>query len=365
MLKLKNFFLFLLGKQPCYKDEKYLPEISVVIPAYNEEKIIAKTIQSIQRQTYPLIKEIIVVDDSSTDQTGEIAKKLGAKVIRTPQNTGTKPLAQNFGLQYVESEVVIFVDADTILEPNAIQKLIPALADGETFSACGFVLPQDIKTFWELVRLVQYLYYIGLNKKAQNHLGITLVSSGCFSAYNLKMLKEMGGFPSDSIAEDMNVTWQALLQRKKIKLVPEAICYPKDPENWKKYKAQTTRWYRGFLQCIGQHRWKLIKRPLLGFFIFYYLITGLLNPIFYFFFLYMLFASYHLAPIAFGLIFAELLIWFVVVMINAIRYKVVKKALLGMPLYWLEAPIETYLFLYSVYYEWIKRKKLTVWEKGH
>jgi biofilm PGA synthesis N-glycosyltransferase PgaC len=368
---MKKFLLFLFGIRKKEEKREYRPKVTVLIPAFNEEKTIAQTILSIKAQTYP-VEEIIVVDDGSTDKTGEIAKSLGARVVRTPKNTGTKAKAQNFGLQFVQTEVVITVDADTVLKEDAIEKILPALSDGETFSACGFVLPQKRRTFWERARYIQYLYFIGLPKNTQDFWGVPLVSSGCFSAYNTKMLKEVGGFPEGTIVEDMVLTWQAHLEKKKTKLVPQAVCYPKDPENWHQYKAQMLRWNRGFLQAISVFGLKLLKNPRLAFFSWWYLISGILNLFLWvFFFGYLVWIlwqkRYFVYPfylLFFGMIL-EAIIVLIVVILNAKRTRTLKEALLDFPLYWFISPIDSYLFFLSLWKEWIRGQKLVVWEKGH
>jgi len=368
---MRKLLLFLLGIKEKERKREYRPRVTVLIPAFNEEKTIADTILSIKAQTYP-IEEIIVVDDGSTDKTGEIAKSLGAKVVRTPRNTGTKARAQNFGLQFVKTEVVVMVDADTVLKEDAIEKILPALSDGETLSACGFVLPQKRRTFWERVRHIQYLYFIGLPKNTQNFWGVLLVSSGCFSAYNTKMLKEMGGFPEGTIVEDMILTWQGHLTQKKIKLVPQAICYPKDPENWRQYKAQMLRWNRGFLQAISIFGFKLLKNPKLAFFSWWYLVSGILNLFLWIllfgYLAWMLWQkTYFVRPLYlffFGMIF-EAMIVLIVIIVNGKKTGTLKEALLNYPLYWFIAPIDSYLFFLSLWKEWIRGQKLVVWEKGH
>lgn len=369
--KVKKFFLFLIGKKRENYSTDFRPTVSVLIPAYNEEKTIANTIESIKAQTYP-IEEIIVVDDSSTDKTAEIARSLGVKIVKTPKNTGTKARALNFGLQFVNTEVVVTVDADTVLRPDAIEKIIPALAQKNVLSACGFVIPQVRRTFWEIARLAQYLYYIGLNKSAQEHWGVPLVSSGCFSAYNTKLLKEMGGFPEGTIVEDMVLTWKGYLEGKRAKLVPKAISYPKDPENWRQYKAQLLRWNRGFLQAVSLFKLRLFKSPKLAFFVFWYLFSGMINPILWIFFFWYLawflrahpFESFWSVLVFFGFFF-ELVVAFVVIVINGFRLKIAKEAILSYPFFWLIAPVDTYLWCLAFFKEWVLRKRLTVWEKGH
>lgn len=373
MKKLIDFCLFLIGirrEKKVFKNFK--PSVSVLIPAYNEEETISDTILSVKSQTYP-INEIIVIDDCSNDKTGLIAKALGVKVVRLSKNSGTKSKAQNFGLKFVKTDLVVTIDADTIIDKKAIELIVSAMNDEEILSACGFVIPQKIRTFWERCRLIQYLYYISLSKNAQAHWQVPLVSSGCFSIFNTKMLKEMGGFPEGTIVEDMALTWRAHLEKKKIKFVPHAVCYPKDPSNWKQYKAQVMRWNRGFLQCIKEYKLSLIRNPRLAFFIFWYLLSGFIQPLFLGFFIwYMIWffsvKAYQgeiiLTLIFFGLLL-EMLIVFAFILIAGIRYKHFKIALTSFPYYWLIASIDAYLFLNAFFQEWIFGKKLQSWEKGH
>ena len=118
-MRLRKIIKWLLGIQekPKINHDIPLPNIICIIPAYNEEATIAKTIKSLQAQTVP-ISRIIVVDDCSQDKTAEIARKCGAEVIRTPKNTGTKARAQNYALQFIEDEnaIIVTVDADTCLK---------------------------------------------------------------------------------------------------------------------------------------------------------------------------------------------------------------------------------------------------------
>ena len=372
-MRFRKIIKWLLGIQekPKINHDIPLPNIICIIPAYNEEATIAKTIESLQAQTVP-ISRIIVVDDCSQDKTADIAKECGAEVIRTPKNTGTKARAQNYALQFIEDEdaIVVTVDADTCLKPDAIEKTLPyLLTDKNVASVCGFVIPQKIETFWEKARFIQYLYHIWLNKGAQNHMGVPLVSSGCFSVFNFRLLKEFGGFPDKTMAEDMDLTWRFLMGGKKIKLVPQAVCYPLDPPTWKLYRAQVERWYRSFLQNISLHRHKLFKNKRLAFFVFWYLISGLMAPI-YWILLPLIVIKLSLITNTVG-IFAGIMLLYeffmvtTISLINAWRFGQFKKAVKSLPCYWVSMPVESYLFVKSIILEWFLKRRLVRWEKGH
>jgi len=373
MERWKDYLIFLLGlkkEETKEKLEKFFPEVIVMIPAYNEEKTIKDTIISIKNQSYP-IKEIIVIDDSSTDNTFQIAQSLGVRVIRTPKNTGTKAQAQNYGLKFIENtDVLVTVDADTILESKAIEKIIYALKDKKVISACGFVIPQKIETFWERVRLIQYLIYIPLAKKTQEYWKVPLVSSGCFSAFNFEILKKLGGFPSETFVEDMALSWQALIEGYNIKVVPEAICYPKDPNVWSVYRRQLLRWNRGFLQCLRFHRKKILKNKRLAFFAYWYLINGLLSPFFWSIMIYSLYQLIFYRSLTtiyswIGIFFIlEIGLNFFYALFYGKKTKLTKKVLSSFPLYLVSGIFDLYLFWEAVIGEWMLKSKM-VWEKGH
>ena len=372
MRRFWKVFRFLLGfKKEAKMDFKdFRPEVIVMIPAFNEEKTIAETIKSIQNQTYP-IKEIIVIDDFSTDKTGEIARSLGVKVIRTPYNTGTKAQAQNYGLKFIEdTDILVTVDADTILAKDAIEKILPSLKDPKMISACGFVVPQKVETFWERIRLIQYIIYIPLAKGTQDYWGTPLVSSGCFSAFNFKLLKELGGFPLKTFVEDMALSWQALLKGYKIKLVKEAICYPKDPDFWPVYRRQMLRWDRGFLQCLALYRKDLKQNPKLLFFVYWYFLTGLLSPLLWGTLIYSLYSLIVFRSLTniFSFLGAAYLVEMTINLFYTIYYgkklNILKQAISSFPCYLLSGFFDCYLFWESFVREWIIKSKM-VWEKGH
>jgi cellulose synthase/poly-beta-1,6-N-acetylglucosamine synthase-like glycosyltransferase len=187
---------------------KYHPKhfsISVIIPAYNEEASIGDTVESIKNQSVP-IDRIIVVDDHSSDSTGDVARSHGAEVVRTHVNQGTKAMAQNYVMNEIDTDLFVTIDGDTLLHEEAIERTLIYFNDPQVASVCGQVIPQKIGTLWERGRFIEYLFGISLFKEAQNRVGAVLVSSGCFSTFRTKIIKEMGGFKQRTMAEDMDLT---------------------------------------------------------------------------------------------------------------------------------------------------------------
>lgn len=200
-----------LGLKPKFPEKEMNLSVAVVIPAYNEERCIADTINSLKSQTAH-IDEIVVVDDCSSDRTSEIARSMGVKVVRTPKNQGTKAMAQNYVLQKLKYDLIVTIDADTLLAPDAIERVLPYFNNEKTFAVCGFVVPQKIETTWERGRHVESVFGITIVKAGQNNTGLVMVASGCFTVFRYDVLKELGFFNERTMAEDMDLTWEALFR---------------------------------------------------------------------------------------------------------------------------------------------------------
>jgi biofilm PGA synthesis N-glycosyltransferase PgaC len=236
--------------------------LTVIVPAYNEASSIADTIKSIQNQTLP-VDEIIVIDDCSSDNTAEIAGRCGATVLRPAVNTGSKAGAQNFALSTVRTPLVMAIDADTTLAPDAIEKLTPAINDPSIAAACGFVLPRYVKTIWERGRYIEYLFAFTFYKPIQDYYGKPLISSGCFSIYKTDVLKAAGGWQTRTMAEDMDLTWSFYQKGYGVRFIPEAVCYPIEPTDFHFMSKQLKRWSHGFVQNVRLHWRELLNIPFL------------------------------------------------------------------------------------------------------
>lgn len=351
---------FILGLPHSYPEDGNHKTIAVLIPAYNEEKTIGDTIQSLKNQT-KRPDEILIVDDYSQDRTGEIARNLGARVIRLKKNSGTKSQAQNAGLPYIKSDITITIDADTTLDRNAIENIIKPLSDNNVASVCGLVMPQRIRSIWEKSRFIEYLFGISIMKGAQANLGTILVSSGCFSAFRTSELREKK-FLARTCVEDMDLTWIFLIEGRRIAYQGNAICYPLDPPNWGIYQRQVDRWFRGFFQNIGVHKKDIFKSKGLTLFVGWYLFDGLIGTAMMFFLAFALFSrNWFLSPIIVSnwALIAIASVW------NAHRVKKKLLALRSLPCYFAISFLNIFLFWRACLQEWVLRNRLSIWNKGH
>jgi cellulose synthase/poly-beta-1,6-N-acetylglucosamine synthase-like glycosyltransferase len=236
--------------------------VTVIVPAYNEAPSIGDTIASLQAQTARPY-EVIIVDDCSTDGTGDVARALGVSVVRPPANTGSKAGAQSFGLGYVRTPLTVAVDADTALAPDAIERLLPAFDQRSVAAACGFVLPKRVHSVWERGRYIEYLFAFTYYKQLQEYYGKPLIASGCFSMYRTEMLRAHGGWSNRTLAEDMDLTWTFYQAGYEVRFVPEAACYPIEPRSFRLMGTQLRRWSHGFVQNVRLHWRGLLAVPFL------------------------------------------------------------------------------------------------------
>jgi biofilm PGA synthesis N-glycosyltransferase PgaC len=238
------------------------PAVAVIVPAYNEEASLADTIRSLRQQTHPPA-EIIVVDDCSTDGTGDVAESLGVRVVRPAVNTGSKAGAQNVALPHVRAPLVVAIDADTTLAPDAIAQLVGAFDDPAVAAACGFVLPRHVGTVWERGRYIEYLFAFAFYKQVQDYYGRPLIASGCFSMYRIDRLRQHGGWSDRTLAEDMDLTWTFYQAGLSVRFIPEAVCYPIEPQRFTHLRAQLRRWSHGFIQNLRLHWRGVLDVPFL------------------------------------------------------------------------------------------------------
>jgi len=235
---------------------KTIGGLTVIVPAYNEADHIADTVRSLQNQSVH-VEEIIVVDDCSTDGTGDAARACGVTVIRPSRNTGTKAGAQNFALERVRTDFTMALDADTTLAPNAIELLLKAFDQPEVAAACGFVVPRHVRSLWERGRYIEYLFAFTFYKPIQDYYEKPLISSGCFSIYRTSILEANKGWSSRTMAEDMDLTWSFYQSEHSVRFVPDAVCYPIEPHDFSFMRKQLKRWSHGFIQNVELH-WKAV-----------------------------------------------------------------------------------------------------------
>jgi N-acetylglucosaminyltransferase len=238
--------------------------LTVIVPAHNEEAGLPATLESLRRQTVPP-DQIIVVDDGSEDLTGEVAAAHGATVLRPPRNLGSKARAQNHALPHCDTDIVLTVDADTVLARDYVERITAAFDDPDVVVAAGNVQTRFTRTIWERGRSIEYLFGFHWHRPIQNRANSPVVCSGCCSAFRREPLVAFGGFPERTIVEDMDFTWSMQIAGHRAVYVGDAVAWAADPETLTYLRKQVWRWMAGFCQNVRLHLGPLIARkPMLA-----------------------------------------------------------------------------------------------------
>lgn len=337
--------------------------VTVVVPAYNEAATVADTIQSLQKQTLPPA-EIIVVDDGSEDGTGDVARACGVTVLRPPKNTGSKAGAQNYALPHVRTPWVIAMDADTVLAPDAIEKLTVAFETPEVAAACGLVLPRHVRSIWERGRYIEYLFAFTFYKQVQDYYQKPLISSGCFSMYRSDVLRSCGGWPARTLAEDMDLTWTFFEAGYQVRFVPEAVCYPIEPHNFSFLRRQLRRWSHGFIQNLRLHWRDLLHVPFLRSAVAVVFWDAAVASLVYLFLLPVLAILLGAPWLLLGYVIDAPAI-LVPVLAGAAPRREIRRALTSFPAFMVLRTVNAAFFLEALWSELVVGRSFRVYEKGH
>ena len=254
--------------------------ITVMVPAYNEAVDIANTIDGLLAQTR-LPDQILVVDDCSTDGTGDIARQFaGVDVVCPDVNCGSKAKAQNWGMQFVTGDLVLPVDGDTVLAENYIELLVREFEQDDNVAiAAGCVLTQRTETIWEKGRNVEYLFGFHWYRIIQNMANSPTVCSGCCTVFRTHVVRDAGGFPERTMVEDIDFTWSRQIEGHRAVYVAEAVAYAAEPNSRKYLCEQLKRWKSGWFQNVRLHSVQLMQRkPMLALWVFVSLIEIFISP---------------------------------------------------------------------------------------
>lgn len=254
-----NFFIItslLLDRQPKFKTLNPNDSVTVVIACRNEEQAITNTLSYIKNQDYEGRIYVIVVDNASADKTSEAALNAGVSLNLDIQvlseSTPGKYNALNKALQYVITDYVITLDADTILHKSAIRYILSRMKSTpeDVCAIAGAVLVRNSRQNL-ITKLQEWDYFLGIAsiKRMQGLYQGTLVAQGAFSLYKTEALKLVGGWPN-AIGEDIVLTWRFLKYKKRVYFEPMAVAFTEVPTNLRHLSRQRSRWARGMIEAL-------------------------------------------------------------------------------------------------------------------
>ena len=235
--------------------------VSVLIAAYNEQETIAGTIESVLNSTYP-ITEIIVVNDGSKDRTGEVIEALARQhpiLVPITKENGGKASALNLGIERAKGELLFGIDADTQLGPDAIGRMVPYFADSKIGAVAGSVEVGNVHNVLTSWQSIEYRTSQNLDRQAYSQLNAITVVPGAIGMWRTSAVKEAGGYQTDTLAEDMDLTWRVRRLGYVIDTENGAVAYTEAPDNLSALVKQRFRWAFGTLQCLWKHKSALGK----------------------------------------------------------------------------------------------------------
>jgi cellulose synthase/poly-beta-1,6-N-acetylglucosamine synthase-like glycosyltransferase/peptidoglycan/xylan/chitin deacetylase (PgdA/CDA1 family)/spore germination protein YaaH len=247
------------------------PAVSVLIAAYNEGKVVAKTLRSVLDCDYSGVVEVVIVDDGSRDETAAECQRIAAEDGRVrvfSQTNAGKPAALHRALAEAQHEIVVFLDADTQFERGTIRKLVSELTDERFGAVAGHARVGNRHNFLTRCQALEYICGFNLDRRAYTAWNCVTVVPGAVSAFRRAAINEAGGFSHDTLAEDTDMTLTLHRLGWRIGYAPEAIAWTEAPETWRALVTQRVRWAFGTMQCLWKHRDLTFdpRRPALGFF---------------------------------------------------------------------------------------------------
>src|SRR5438874_9756747 len=231
--------------------------ISVVMAAYNEEKVIAETLRTLLATDYKGEIEVVVVDDGSGDRTAaEIERVAGSepRVRLLRQDNHGKACALQRGLATARSGIVIFIDADTQCQRDTLPRLLEPFADARIGAVSGHAKVGNLRTFIARCQALEYTCGFNLDRRAYTRWDCITVVPGAISAVRKDAIDEAGGLSLQTLAEDTDLTLTLHRHRQRIVYVPDAIAWTEAPESVRTLARQRFRWAYGTLQCLWKHR---------------------------------------------------------------------------------------------------------------
>jgi cellulose synthase/poly-beta-1,6-N-acetylglucosamine synthase-like glycosyltransferase len=266
---------------------KNILKVSIIVPAFNEELVIIKSIQSLMRQSYPFI-EIIVIDDGSTDKTYQLAKRLefqrpNQSLIVLTKPNGGKANALNFGIEESSGDLIMVVDSDSKLSNNAVELMVNYFNEEKVGAVAGSVFVSNRVNSITKLQALEYIEGLNMVRNGQAFFSLVSIIPGPIGMFRKSAIVEAGGYESDTFAEDADLTMKLIGLGYKIEFEADAVAYTEAPEGLLDLIKQRYRWTRGILQSLRKHKarlWQVFRSPAISLVIWYMLFEAIFWPIF-------------------------------------------------------------------------------------
>lgn len=230
--------------------------VGIIVPAYNEEKVVLKTVYSLLKSRYRDL-QILVVDDGSTDRTYEICRAEFANhpkvTVVTKPNAG-KSEALNLGFDTLETDIIVAIDADTVFLHDTVSKLVNGFNSDNVAAISGNAKVGNRLNLLTKWQALEYITAQNLDRRAFEHINGIAVVPGAVGAWRRDAVLEAGGFTTDTLAEDADLTIRLIRLGYKVGYIETAIALTEAPETISQFIKQRFRWMFGMMQVVYKHR---------------------------------------------------------------------------------------------------------------
>ena len=249
--------LFTFLKSSSIKKEKknFQPGISVLIPAYNEESVIRRTLRTVLKSNYDNF-EVILINDGSIDNTSKIAKKFNIKIINGEHNGKSEAL--NLGMKFAKFDFIVTLDADTLVDKNFLKEIINPFSDNSVGATNGmaFIKPSNII---EQFQTIEFYFNNLIRNSFSKVFNNGIWFFGAAACFRKNVLEKLNGFSTKVLTEDMDVSLRIFEHGFNVLTVETAYYHTRAAKNLKELFIQRMRWFFGGLQCMRLHK-RLLRR---------------------------------------------------------------------------------------------------------
>ncbi len=259
-----------VARYSTHSDKPFAPFVSIIVPVFNEEKILEHSILSLLDLDYSHY-EIIIVDDGSTDATAAVGRSLSGyqqgrygkvRVALIVKPNGGKSSALNAGIQFSNAEYVLCMDGDSQLAPETLKYSVRHFLNPEVGAVAGNVKVLNRKRILSKLQALEYVEGLNMLRSAQSTLGLVNIIPGPIGLFRKAAVNSAGWYSNDTFAEDADLTLNLRFAGWKIVYEPQAISFTEAPEMLHQLLKQRYRWTRGILQSILKHRRHLLRPSL-------------------------------------------------------------------------------------------------------
>ncbi|MGB3281121.1 MAG: bifunctional polysaccharide deacetylase/glycosyltransferase family 2 protein, partial [Pseudorhodobacter sp.] len=262
-----SILVLALSRRPAVaSDPSYEPSVTVVVAAYNEAKVIEESINTILASDYSNF-HVLVIDDGSTDGTADLVRerfKGDRRVIVYSQENGGKWRALNTAYRFISTDLVVAIDADTVLHKDAIRRLVAPFSDPKVGAVAGNVKVGNRLNLLTRLQGLEYIVSQNLERRAFDKINGMLVVPGAIGAWRVAAVKDAGGYSGDTLAEDADLTVSIQRRGYSVRFVENAVSITEAPATLIPFLKQRLRWTLGMMQMGWKHRGCIAERRSFG-----------------------------------------------------------------------------------------------------